>query len=184
MRRPARCALGLMTLCALAGTACQTTVTEGSHARPMPSKPIAPPPVPSDAQVSAMTFMMLSPKARDTTGNGRADLIVIETYLFAEPYPSPVFAPGEFVFELFPIGGAGEPGVKPVATWRFAGPAAESARIVAMAGACYRFSLSLLDNHGTDVLPFNAASLTARFEPADGRPPIKAGGVVTVQLWG
>lgn len=147
----------------------------------MPPAPIAPPPLPADAKVNAIVFTLVGPKALDTNGNGRADLIPVEAYLFAEPHPTPVFAPGEFVFEMYPLGGAAVPGAKPVSTWRIGGAKADAGRAFLLVGPCYRFSLSLLETSG-DVLPFTAADLTAAFYPADGGPPIRGSGVRTVQL--
>lgn len=147
----------------------------------MPQKPVAPPPTPSGAKANSMAVLVLGPKARDTNGNGRADLVVVEVYLFAEPHPTPMFEDGRFVFELQPCPGEFAPEVMPVRTWAFEGEAEASARGKAMIGPSHRFMLSLLETGG-DQLPCDTADLTARFEPADGRSPVKAMGVRSVQL--
>jgi len=164
---------------ALAG--CETTVEQSSSARPMPSKPVSPPPTPSGAKANSMAMLVLGPKARDSNGNGRADMVMVEVFLFAEPYPAPIFEEGRFVFELQPCAGEQLGDLIPPRVWSFEGEQAMRSRGRAMVGPSHRFTLSLLETGG-DVLPCSKADLTARFEPADGRPAVSAMGVRSVVL--
>jgi hypothetical protein len=161
--------------------ACETTVEQSTSARPMPSKPVEPPPAPVGAKANSMAMLVLGPKAQDSNGNGRADLVTVEVFLFAEPHPTPIFEEGRFVFELQPCPGEQLGELIPPRVWSFEGPQATAARGRAMIGPSHRFSLSLLETGG-DVLPCAGADLTARFEPADGRSPVRAVGVRSILL--
>lgn len=181
-------ALGvLLTLTSLVGllavAGCETTVEQSTSPRPMPSKPVDPPPTPADAKANRMAVLLLGPKAQDTNGNGRGDLVLVEVYLFAEPYPTPIFEEGRFVFELQPCPGENVAQFIPPRVWTFEGEQIRSFRGRARIGPSHRFPLSLLENGG-DQLPCATGELTARFEPADGGAPVRAIGTRSVQLGG
>lgn len=171
----------LLGLLGLAG--CETTVEQSTSPRPMPSKPVDPPPTPADAKANRMAVLLLGPKAQDTNGNGRGDLVLVEVYLFAEPYPTPIFEEGRFVFELQPCPGENVAQFIPPRVWTFEGEQIRSFRGRARIGPSHRFPLSLLENGG-DQLPCATGELTARFEPADGGAAVRAIGTRSVQLGG
>jgi hypothetical protein len=160
---------------------CQTTVEQYSNARPLPPMPNAAPPVPAGAKANSMAFLLLGARPRDSDGNGRPDLILVEAYLFSEPFPTPLYESGTFIFDLYAPGQSSIPDAKPARTWRFDPQQVLASHGRSLAGVSHRFSLSLLENGG-DAMPFRAADLTATFEPADGGPAVRAIGVRTVQL--
>lgn len=173
--------VSLLSLLSIGVTGCETTVTQASGGRPLPPDPKQPPPALTNVPPNAMAVMLVGPKPMDTNGNGFPDLITVEAYLFAEPYPTPMWADGAFVFELYPLGMAGQPESKPIATWRIEGDALLASRTQSLAGRSYRLNLSLLER-GTDVLPVSAVDLTSAFVPAGGAPVVRALGVRTVQM--
>jgi hypothetical protein len=171
---------GIAAVAIVALGGCTTTVVEYSDGRPLPPKPVAGPATPPGAKSTALA-VMLGPKPVDTDGNRFPDLIQVETYLFAEPHPQPIYEEGTFVFVLYALRTAADPGSVPIAEWRFSGEQLLKHRAVALAGICHHFNLSLLD-HGGDSDIGIGADLTARFEPSDGRPAVKATGVRTIQF--
>ncbi len=180
-RRSAALGFGGAIVAVLA--ACQTTVTQGSNVRPMPPKPTAGPVTPPTAAVNSVALLLLSPKARDTDGNGIPDTIDVEVYLFAEPFPAPVFADGEFIFRLSTAGTSTDRSAPALREWRFSGEVILAARSRALAGPCYRFALSLLADGGRE-LAVSTADLTLTFQASGDRPPVHISGVRTVQLVG
>ncbi|MCA9286627.1 MAG: hypothetical protein KDA22_15495 [Phycisphaerales bacterium] len=160
---------------------CETTVERPTNGRPLPPDPRPAPVVPEGVRPNAMAVMLVGPKPADTNGNGFPDLIVIDVLLFAEPYPTPLWSDGAFVFQVYPMGMSSNPDIQPLAQWRIEGPALLASRTQSLAGASYRFGLSLLES-GTDVLPVPAIDLVSRFEPAADGPAIAAVGVRTIQL--
>lgn len=176
-------AIGLAVGLGLSLSGCETTVVQGSNVRPMPPRPTAAPVTPPSAAVNNVALLLLSPKARDTDGNGLPDTIDVEVYLFAEPFPAPVFAEGEFIFRLSPAGTSTDRAAPALREWRFSGDVNLAARTRALAGPCYRFALSLLADGGSE-LNVSTADLTLIFQAVGDRPPVHASGVRTVQLVG
>lgn len=151
-----------------------------SDGRPMPPAPRAAPATPKDSQSNALA-MLVGFKAVDTNGNNYPDLITVQTYLYAKPHPTSMYEDGTFVFELYKSGGNSR-NEQPLLTWRYEKADVDQAKMYShLFERGYTFKLSLLD-HGSDQLPLTAGNLIGRFEPADGREPIRCVGVRTIQL--
>lgn len=159
---------------------CQTTSsTQYSSVRPLPAKPRPAKPVPAGAPANAMAVMIMD-RPQDTNGNGYPDVIAVSAYLFSLPHDAPMFEDGVFVFQLYRHGQVSNPDAEPLAAWRFATDQIVRGRT--LYGPTHMMRLSLLENGGADQLPLMAASLVARFEPADGREPVDPGNVYSIQL--
>jgi len=172
-------AVGLTMIAASAG--CVSETVETTTARPMPPEPRAAPTTPASARPNRLAMMVIGPKPIDTDGNGRPDTIPVEVFLFAEPHPTPIFAAGAFVFDLYAIGEAGDTSVPPITSWRFENEDLSAHQARGMIGPMYRFALSLLEKGGDDLgLP--AVDLVGRFHPADGGRPIRSSGARTLQM--
>jgi hypothetical protein len=117
----------------------------------------------------------------DTNGNGYADQIFATAHLFDRRYPLSIFENGAFVLELYPVGRARASDEPPVHQWRIEGELLRQCQARSGVGPCYQFRPSLLDG-GTDQLAIVEADLVCRFEPADGRAPVYAGEVATLQV--
>ena len=72
---------------------CETVTTETSDGRPMPPRARVPQSAPEGAPVNAMS-VLYAPKPTDSDANGRPDRLSIELYLFARPYPTPIWREG------------------------------------------------------------------------------------------
>ena len=88
---------------------------------------------------------------------------------------------GTFVFLLFVSGEVGRANAQPIRQWRIEGAELQRAQARSAFGESYQFKLSLLAD-GTDTLPIAAADIVCRFEPADGRDPVYAGQISSIQL--
>lgn len=169
----------MIAIMLLVAAGCQTVKVHSSDGRPMPPKPQRVPDVPAGVTANRVA-MMIGAKPEDSDGNGYPDLIVTETYLFAEPHPKPLHEEGTFVFELFPTG-------RPVtesdliARWTIGPEDSKRARAAAPFGPCYVFNLNIGDVR-SDVLPLMMANLMCRFEPADGRESIRSRGLHAIQI--
>jgi hypothetical protein len=171
--------LPVIAACALSG--CQTTAVHTSDGRPMPPDPRPAPRTPTDAVPNAMA-MRVGAKPLDTNNNGFPDLIEVESFLFAEPHPTPMFADGTFVFELFLRGQALSDDATPIARWVFTGKDLQRSRVLSdLFGPSYRFNLSLFEVGG-DEFPLTGADLTGRFEPGDGGDAVRCRGVRSIQI--
>ena len=159
---------------------CQTNVRT-NDGRPMPPDPRPAPQTPSEAMANAIA-LRVGPKPRDTNGNGFPDQIQIEAYLFSEPFPSPIYEQGAFIFELYPTGESTTPDMQPLRAWRVEKEILESSRTRTLYGPGYLLALSLLDDEGSDRYPLIAADLVCRFEPESGGEAVKGSGVYTLQL--
>jgi hypothetical protein len=178
-RRPARlAALAVVPLLAMA--ACEVT-RETSDGRPMPPPPTAAPATPAGAEINAIA-LIFGPKPVDIDSDGRADLVELDAYLFSRPYPSPTYAEGTLVFELFAPGGAGG-NAPPLGTLRLGPSRLQAIESRSMFGACYRVLLSLRE---AGVPPSAPPSLDLRttFEPADGGTPVSSRSVERIVLAG
>lgn len=178
-----RLLLVLAGAAAFAVTACESTVEQSSNVRPMPPPPNAAPTPPPEARVNSFAMLLLTPKAMDSDGDGRPDTMAVECYLFAEPFPTPLWEEGTFVFSLYGQGETSLPGALPLVEWRISPEAAAAARAKTLIGPCYRFALNVVEAGRAD-LSVRSADLVGRFEPSDDRPPIRTTGVRAVQLAG
>lgn len=160
---------------------CETTNVQSSDGRPLPPEPRPAPTTPANAKVNSIA-LQVGAKPTDTNGNGYPDLIRVEAYLFARPHPSPTYEDGAFRFRLFYRGQTDLPGAEPIAEWRFEAEALEECRrVTSLFGPGYQFGLSLLEAGGEEHA-LCGADLSCQFEPADGRPPVAASGVRSLQI--
>ena len=151
----------------------------GGPRRTMPSRsPLPPPPV--DAHADAI-LLFVAPSPNDTNGNGYADQVEATVHLFDRRYPLPFHEEGAFVFMLFPPAEGGNPGAEPIFTWRYEGAALAICKARSALGPCYTFAPNLLE-HGSDELSIFNADLVCSFEPADGRGPVHAGSIPSLQV--
>ena len=169
----------LVALCCLL-SACQTDHVTTSDGRPMPPPPRQAPVVPADALVNTIVTQV-GAKGIDTNGNGYPDEIRVISHLLSDPHPTPLFEPGTFVYQLFTSGDATRADASPLAAWTFSPAEAQQARTGSTLGPAYAFRLSLLQS-GAEKLPPMLADLTCRFEPADGREPVRSRSVYSIQL--
>ena len=177
-RSPARALLlGLAPVALLA--ACETVSSETSDGRPMPPPARTAQRPPDAAPINAMS-VLYAPKPQDTDANGRPDRLGIELYLFARPYPAPVWRDGTFTITAYPIGKAGNPlapGANPVHAWSLSTRQGALDRFRSLIGEGFRAQVSLLDGGGTDRIPGTALDFVASFQPDDGGPRIWCDGV-------
>ena len=130
-------------------------------------------------------MLQVTPRPRDTNGNGFPDLIEIRGYLFSSgPHPMPFYEDGAFVFELFLAGQSDVADAEPINAWRIAGSELDAAKAGAdWVGPCYVFRVSMLEGETpADEYPLLNADLKVRFEPADGRPAVVRRDVHRLQI--
>ncbi|MCZ6652718.1 MAG: hypothetical protein O7D91_06785 [Planctomycetota bacterium] len=163
----------------LAAMGCQETRTTGFR-RPLPPKPRPIQRVQPNARADALV-LNVSAGPLDTNGNGYPDLIHATAHLFDTRYPPAMREDGAFVFLLFVSGEVGRANAQPIRQWRIEGAELQRAQTRSAFGESYQFKLSLLAD-GTDTLPIAAADMVCRFEPADGRDPVYAGQISSIQL--
>lgn len=164
--------------------ACQTVSSETSDGRPMPPPARRAEAVPAGAPINAIS-VLYAPKPSDSDANGRPDTLSLEVYLFARPYPTPVWREGTFTVSAFPIGTAGSPsapGRKPVHVWKVATRDIGLGTFRSLIGEGYRFQLSLLDGGATDRIPGTALDFVTSFEATAGGPPIWSDGVRSISF--
>ncbi|MBX3354182.1 MAG: hypothetical protein KF724_00610 [Phycisphaeraceae bacterium] len=128
-------------------------------------------------------MVLIARPAVDTNGNLWRDRIDLTVYLFAQPFPTPVFREGELDFFIYPVGQAGSPDAPgvPLRKWTVDPQTMAALRGMSLPGPCYNLGLSLLADGRTDELPVDAVDLAAVFR-APGQPPVWTQGVTTVQL--
>lgn len=180
-RRVRRSGLIAVAAAALATLAACETTRQSADGRPMPPPPTAAPTTPPDASINAIA-LVFGPKPVDIDSDGRADLVELDAYLFARPFPSPTFAQGTLVFELFAPGAAAS-GAAPLGSWRFDPQRMRLLESRSMFGPCYRVQL-VLREAGLARLPLATADLRTTFEPADGGPTVEARSVERIVLAG
>lgn len=174
------CRLALLPLLA----ACQTVSVETSDGRPMPPPARRAESAPPGAPVNAIS-VLYAPKPGDSDANGRPDTLSLEMYLFARPYPTPVWREGTITVSAYPIGTAGSPsapGRKPVHVWRVATRDLGLGTFRSLIGEGYRFQISLLDGGSGDRIPGTALDFVTSFEPASGEPPVWSDGVRSISF--
>jgi len=170
MRRCAGCAL----LCAasLVMVACQTGRVTTSDSRPMPPKPRAVKPPPTDAVPNRMT-LLVGQKPIDTNGNGFPDRVEVSSTLFSWPNTAGMETTGTFEFALYPIGHADRHDARPLARWQVSVEPGSDNRVRTIWGFSYNFQLSITAARGSDELPGMRGDLRGRFIPAiDGAPAV------------
>jgi hypothetical protein len=180
--------VGLSGVLALAA-GCETT-SSTSDGRAMPSRVKSVEQAPANAPVNALS-VLYSPQPADSNANGRPDRISIELYMFARPFPMPVWREGNLTITAYPMGKAGSPenpGKRPFHVWKFTTRDLELGRFKSLIGEGYRFQLSLLGEtegvSGTDLVPGEALDFMSRFEPSDGSGAIWGDGVRTISFQG
>lgn len=166
---------------------CETT-RETSDGRPMPPRAHAVQAAPDSVPINALS-VLYGPQPADSNANGRPDRISIELYMFARPYPMPVWREGTVTITAYPMGQAGSPehpGAKPFHEWRYTTRELELGRFRSLIGEGYRFQISLLGDdgkeRGTDIVPNDALDFLSRFEPADNSGVIWGDGVRTLSF--
>ena len=86
--------------CACSGlTACETVSVTSSTGMPLPPPPVKAPSTPESAPVT--NVVAISPFAMDQSSAGLDGEFPIAVYLYAQPYPSPKWESGSFVFKLY-----------------------------------------------------------------------------------
>lgn len=167
-------------LCTLLAAGCTRSRMTTSYYRPIEPQPRPLPPPPPDARADALV-LNVSTTPDDTNGNGYPDLIRADAHLFDTRYPPAIREDGAFVFQLYAAGDVGRGETEPVRRWRIDEEQTPQRLVRSAFGDCYQFRLSLLEE-GTDSLPFDSADLVGWFEPADGRTPIYAGQISSIQV--
>lgn len=165
-------------------SACQTVSSETSDGRPMPPPARRAESAPPGAPINAIS-VLYAPKPSDSDANGRPDSLSIEVYLFARPYPTPVWREGTFTVSAFPIGTAGSPsapGRKPVHVWKVATRDIGLGTFRSLIGEGYRFQLSLLEGGAGDRIPGTALDFVTSFEAAPGGAAVWSDGVRSISF--
>ena len=182
--RAASCLAVLASALAAALGGCQTVSSETSDGRPMPPPVRSPDRAPSEAPVNAIS-VLYAPKPADTDANGRPDRLAIELYLFARPFPTPVWRDGTIIVSAYPMGKAGSPsapGRSPVHTWTLTMRDVELGRFRSLIGEGYRFQVSLLDAGGSDRIAGNGLDFVTSFQPAGTTERIWCDGVRSIDF--
>lgn len=172
--------IALCLLCAVTG--CETVTTETSDGRPMPPRARVPQSAPEGAPVNAMS-VLYAPKPTDSDANGRPDRLSIELYLFARPYPTPIWREGTLNVAAYRMGTAGSPstpGDHPLHVWSIPTRDLDLGRFRSLIGEGYRFQVSLLDDGGKDLIEGNAIDFVTWFRPSSGASPIWSDGVRSI----
>jgi hypothetical protein len=162
---------------------CETAV-HTDDGRRMPPEPRAGPDTPENAPVNAIA-MVLGPKPIDTNGNRRPDMIQLEAYLFARPFPAPRWRDGSFEFAVYQSGTVASPvnpGVPALRTWVVPTETLQQLRTRSLVGEGYAIGLSFLDEGVGDQIDADSIDLLAKFVPADGGSPVFLNGVRTVSM--
>jgi hypothetical protein len=166
---------------AAALAACTTVRRDVVGGGSPPPEPRAPQATPLEAPVNAVA-LVFGPKPVDLDGDGIADLVELDAYLYSRPYAMSYFAPGTLEFEIFAPGTAGKGG-KPLGSWRFAPPQLASRADVTVFGPCYRIKLDLREI-GLAPFPISQGDLRCRFLPASGGSAVESRGVERIAFRG
>lgn len=131
-----------------------------------PSRPAARRP-PADARPERL--VPVQGQFEDTDGNRYGDSSLVVVYVYSRPhYDLPVPAKGSFEFTL------ADPGGTVIRRWEFDAASSERGRVTTPVGPGFAFTLSLLDDGGTDVVAGTEAELTCEFRASDGPERIRA----------
>jgi hypothetical protein len=163
---------------------CETVSSQTSDGRPMPPPAHEPEQAPVAAPINAIS-VLYAPKPADTDANGRPDRLTVELYLFARPYPTPVWREGTVFVSAYPLGKAGSPsapGTKPVHAWSFTTRELELGRFRSLIGEGYRFDVSLLDNGGSDLVKGSGLDFITSFQPAGSKDRVWGDGVRSIDF--
>ncbi len=176
-RTPLRSGLAAVLL-AMVAVGCQThrEMVGGGAPPPEPRQPMATPP---EAPVNAVA-LVFGPKPVDLDGDGIADLIELDAYLYSRPYPMSLFSPGTLSFELYAPGAAAE-GKAPLGSWEFPPPVLAARADVTVFGPCYRIRLDLREV-GLAPFPLRSGDLKCRFMPASGGAAVQNRGVERINF--
>jgi hypothetical protein len=160
--------------CLLCGCVTDVTTSDG---RPLPPEPVAPPQQP-EGLVPSELVLRLGAKPSDSDGNGYPDLIAVEAYLFAPPFPSPIFAEGSFTFDAYADGHSASGDMAPMASWNFSKEEVATSGTASPFGHAYAFLLSLRETCG-DNFPVMNINIRVRFESVEGTviEPMSVGSV-------
>ena len=175
--RGAACALLAAAVAASCTTVRRDVVGGGSP----PPEPKAPQQTPANAPVNAVA-LVFGPKPVDLDGDGIADVIELDAYLYSRPYAMSYFASGTLEFEIFAPGAAAKQ-TKPLGTWRFAPEELAARADVTVFGPCYRIRLDLREI-GLAPFPLPKGDLRCRFLPASGAAAIESRGVERITFRG
>lgn len=146
-----------------------------------PPQPKAPQATPADAPVNAVA-LVFGPKPVDLDGDGVADVIELDAYLYARPYAMSFFAPGTLEFEIFAPGTAARQ-AKPLGSWRFSPEQLARRADVTVFGPCYRIRLDVREI-GLAPFPLAKGDLRCRFLPASGGSPVESRGIERITFRG
>ncbi|RLS47106.1 MAG: hypothetical protein DWH86_01065 [Planctomycetota bacterium] len=161
---------------------CETVSKETSDGRPMPPHARVPQTAPEGVPINAISALY-APKPTDGDANGRPDRLSIELYLFARPYPTPVWREGTLNVAAYRMGTAGSPsapGDHPIHVWSIPTRDLDLGRFRSLIGEGYRFQVSLLDDGGNDHIDGTALDFVTWFRPASGAAPIWSDGVRSI----
>jgi hypothetical protein len=127
--------------------------------------------------------VLYAPKPTDSDANGRPDRLSIELYLFARPYPTPIWREGTLNVAAYRMGTAGSataPGDRPIHVWSIPTRDLDLGRFRSLIGEGYRFQVSLLDDGGNDRIDGTAIDFVTWFRPSSGAAPIWSDGVRSI----
>ena len=148
----------------------------------MPPRARVPQTAPEGVAVNAMS-VLYAPKPTDSDANGRPDRLSIELYLFARPYPTPVWREGTLNVAAYRMGTAGSPtapGDHPIHVWSIPTRDLDLGRFRSLIGEGYRFQVSLLDDGGNDRIEGTALDFVTWFRPSSGATVIWSDGVRSI----
>ena len=148
----------------------------------MPPRARVPQTAPEGVAVNAMS-VLYAPKPTDSDANGRPDRLSIELYLFARPYPTPIWREGTLNVAAYRMGTAGSataPGDHPMHVWSIPTRDLDLGRFRSLIGEGYRFQVSLLDDGGNDLIDGTAIDFVTWFRPSSGAAPIWSDGVRSI----
>lgn len=173
--------VGGIVLSTILLASCTTTRRDVVGGGSPPPEPKAPQATPASAPVNAVA-LVFGPKPVDLDGDGIADLIELDAYLYSRPYAMSYFSPGTLEFEIFAPGAAAKQ-AKPLGTWRFSPEQLAARADLTVFGPCYRIRLDLREL-GISPFPLSKGDLRSRFLPATGAAAIESRGVERITFRG
>lgn len=173
--------MGGVVLVAVLLASCTTVRRDVVGGGSPPPEPKAPQATPASAPVNAVA-LVFGPKPVDLDGDGIADLIELDAYLYSRPYAMSYFTPGTFEFEIFAPGAAARQAT-PLGTWRFSQEQLAGRADVTVFGPCYRIRLDLREL-GLSPFSLPKGDLRSRFLPASGAAAVESRGVERITFRG